>query len=49
MTSKRFIVELDGVSRSFGEREVIRNCTMRVPEGSIYGFLGPNGAGKTTG
>jgi ABC-2 type transport system ATP-binding protein len=48
MTSKRLIVELDGVSRSFGEREVIRNCTMRLPEGSIYGFLGPNGAGKTT-
>lgn len=48
MSGKGLIVEMEGISRSFGEREVIRNCTMNLPEGSIYGFLGPNGAGKTT-
>lgn len=27
---------------------VLRNLSLQVPQGSIYGFLGPNGAGKTT-
>jgi len=29
-------------------RKVVNNVSLRVPEGSIFGFLGPNGAGKTT-
>ena len=29
-------------------RKVVNNVSLKVPEGSIFGFLGPNGAGKTT-
>ena len=41
-------VEVEGLSKSFGGRTVVRNLTMRVRRGQIYGFLGPNGSGKTT-
>ena len=39
----------NGLSHTFsGNRAVLKDIGLRVPEGSIYGFLGPNGAGKTT-
>lgn len=41
-------VSTRGLTKTFGNKEVIRNCTMSVEKGSIYGFLGKNGAGKTT-
>ena len=41
-------LELNGVSKSFGQVRAVDNLTARIPAGSIYGFLGPNGAGKTT-
>ncbi len=41
-------VTIRGLTKTFGGREVIRNCSMTVEKGSIYGFLGKNGAGKTT-
>jgi ABC-2 type transport system ATP-binding protein len=41
-------VEVEGLTKSFGGRVVVRNLTMRVRRGQIYGFLGPNGSGKTT-
>lgn len=41
-------VKIIGLTKVFGGREVIRNCSMTVEKGSIYGFLGKNGAGKTT-
>ena len=41
-------VEVDGLSKSFGSKTVVRNLSMRVRRGQIYGFLGPNGSGKTT-
>lgn len=31
-----------------GEKEVLRNLELSVPEHSIFGFIGKNGAGKTT-
>ena len=37
-----------GLTKSFGGRAVVRNLSMQVKRGSIYGFLGPNGSGKTT-
>jgi len=43
-----FSLELDHVSKSFGNHLVVDNISASIPEGSIYGFLGPNGAGKTT-
>src|SRR6202790_1349029 len=39
---------LRGVSKSFGSFQAIKDLSMEVQEGSIFGFLGANGAGKTT-
>src|SRR5262249_10540536 len=48
MTSSAIAIEVEGLTKSFGGRTVVRNLSMRVKRGSIYGFLGPNGSGKTT-
>ena len=37
-----------GLSRAFGSRIALRDLSLSVRSGEIYGFLGPNGAGKTT-
>ncbi|NLB46357.1 MAG: ABC transporter ATP-binding protein [Microbacteriaceae bacterium] len=42
------MIELQAVSRSFGERQVLRDVTFQVAEGRMTGFVGGNGAGKTT-
>ncbi|MGE0851192.1 MAG: ABC transporter ATP-binding protein [Hyphomicrobiaceae bacterium] len=42
------VVEVEGLTKSFGDKVVVRNLSMRVKKGQIYGFLGPNGSGKTT-
>ncbi len=36
------------LTKSFGDRVVVRDLSMQVKKGTIYGFLGPNGSGKTT-
>jgi ABC-2 type transport system ATP-binding protein len=41
-------VEVDGLTKSFDGKVVVRNLSLRVMRGQIYGFLGPNGSGKTT-
>jgi ABC-2 type transport system ATP-binding protein len=41
-------INVEGLSKSFGGREVVHDLSMQVKRGSIYGFLGPNGSGKTT-
>ncbi|HHY90017.1 MAG TPA: energy-dependent translational throttle protein EttA [Chloroflexi bacterium] len=42
------VIELDGVTMSYGDRLIIDNLTASFPPGSIIGVVGPNGAGKTT-
>ncbi|PSC06263.1 multidrug ABC transporter ATP-binding protein [Alsobacter soli] len=42
------VIDVEGLSKSFGSRTVVRDLTMQVRRGLIYGFLGPNGSGKTT-
>ena len=42
------VLELKGVTKRFGERTVLHDLTLFVPEGSIYGFIGENGAGKSS-
>lgn len=42
------VIEVEGLTKAFGSKVVVRNLTMRVDRGQIYGFLGPNGSGKTT-
>jgi len=41
-------IDVEGLSKSFGGREVVHDLSMKVKRGTIYGFLGPNGSGKTT-
>ena len=41
-------IEVEGLTKSFDGRVVVRGLTMQVRRGMIYGFLGPNGSGKTT-
>src|SRR5215813_7920805 len=48
MTTPEIAIEVDGLSKSFGGRKVVRDLSMQVKRGEIYGFLGPNGSGKTT-
>jgi ABC-2 type transport system ATP-binding protein len=42
------VIDVEGLTKSFGGRTVVKNLTMQVRRGLIYGFLGPNGSGKTT-
>ena len=42
------VLELKNVSKAFGKRQVLKDISLEVKEGEIYGFLGPNGSGKTT-
>ena len=41
-------IEVEGLTKSFDGRIVVRDLSLKVPKGEIYGFLGPNGSGKTT-
>jgi len=42
------VISTEGLTFNFGKQTVVKSLSLKVPEGSIYGFLGPNGAGKTT-
>src|SRR5437879_13202022 len=41
-------LSVEHINKSFGQLHVIKDLSMEVKEGSIFGFLGANGAGKTT-
>ncbi|HEY8276756.1 MAG TPA: ABC transporter ATP-binding protein [Methyloceanibacter sp.] len=45
---KEIAIDVEGLTKSFDGRVVVKDLTMQVPKGEIYGFLGPNGSGKTT-
>ncbi len=42
------VITLEHVSKSLGRREILKDVTLIVKRGDIFGYLGPNGAGKTT-
>ncbi len=41
-------IDVQGMTKRFGDRTVVNNISLQVRTGEIYGFLGPNGSGKTT-
>jgi ABC-2 type transport system ATP-binding protein len=47
-TDPDVVIDVEGLTKKFGERTVVKDLTMQVRRGLIYGFLGPNGSGKTT-
>ena len=47
-THEDIAVEVEGLTKSFAGKVVVRDLSIRVRRGQIYGFLGPNGSGKTT-
>ena len=42
------LLNVNSVSKNFGNFKALNNVSITVPKGSIFGLLGPNGAGKTT-
>jgi len=42
------VIELQNVSKAFGQRMAVQNLSLTVPPGEIFGLLGHNGAGKST-
>jgi ABC transport system ATP-binding/permease protein len=46
--SGQMVLEVDDITKSFGDKAVVRNFSTRVMRGDRVGLIGPNGAGKTT-
>ena len=44
----RGVLSLEGLEKSFGRKEAVRDVTFSMESGEVVGLLGPNGAGKTT-
>ncbi len=42
------VIEVKGVSKGYGDRQLIDNATFEVPQNAIVGIIGPNGVGKST-
>lgn len=42
------VIECESLSKSYGSHPALRDLSLSVAQGEIFGFLGPNGAGKTT-
>ena len=48
MSSNETAVQVEGLTKSFGNVHALRGLDLSVPAGRVTGFLGPNGSGKTT-
>src|SRR5499427_3738758 len=46
--SGRLVVEAKGIGKTYGERKIVENFSIRIQRGDRVGVVGPNGAGKTT-
>jgi len=42
------LIEVQGLTKFYGQRAAVQDLTFAVPKGQVLGFLGPNGAGKST-
>ncbi|MEO5672323.1 MAG: ABC transporter ATP-binding protein [Ramlibacter sp.] len=48
MAGADLVIDVRGLNKHFGAKHVVRDLSLQVARGEIYGFLGPNGSGKTT-
>ena len=48
MTDSKYILEINGLEKSFGDKKVLKGVNLMIPHKKVYGFVGRNGAGKTT-
>lgn len=46
--SEEYAVNVSGLNKRFGSKHVVRDVSLKIRRGEIFGFLGPNGSGKTT-
>jgi ABC-type multidrug transport system ATPase subunit len=42
------VLEVDGLTKRYGQKTAVQDLSLTVQSGQIFGFLGPNGSGKTT-
>ena len=42
------MIQLNNISKKYGQKKVVDNVSIEIPEGKITSFIGPNGAGKST-
>lgn len=47
-TSGKLVIEAKGISKTYGERAIVKDFSTRIQRGDRIGLVGPNGAGKTT-
>ncbi len=47
-TGSDVVIDVRGLNKHFGANHAVKDLTLRVQRGEIFGFLGPNGSGKTT-
>ena len=43
-----YLIQAQGLHKSFGEKQAVKNVSLKIAEGEIYGLVGSDGAGKTT-
>lgn len=48
MKNMETVLQLDGVSKAYGQVKALKQVSLNIPKGSVFGILGPNGSGKTT-
>src|SRR6202043_556143 len=46
--NSELVIDVKNLNKHFGNKHVVRDFSLQVPRGEIFGFLGPNGSGKTT-
>lgn len=48
MSTNDAVIEIEGLTKSYGKFQALKGLDLRVERGQVHGFLGPNGAGKST-